>query len=236
VVWPKATVFHVKMENDISLADQNSTCLSTSSSTSSTDEDIQPEVRNQFMKLAEALKETNQNLLTFEFMLGQYRKLARIEPFNTNEEIQQSTELEQQQISDKSEVLDQLRCLTEAVNNLQDKQHPASMSELSESVLNNQESSKKLIDEVFTIREQMKQLSEANVAAGFLRSKVADLEISLNEKNLRIDGLAASHKRVTAQLSEERDRCQELDRKLESEKRAAAQVRTGATVEIRILN
>ena len=214
------------MDNDVTIADHNSTCLSTSSSTSSTDDDIQPEVRNQFMKLAEALKETNQNLLTFEFMLAQYRKLARIEPFNTSRELihpdQQTKEPEHQQSEDQSEVLDQLRCLTEAVNNLHDK--PASISELSESVLNNQESSKKLIGEVLSIREQIQHLSEANEAAGFLRCKVADLEISLNEKNLRIEGLAESHKRLSAQLAEERERCLELDRKLESEKRAATQV------------
>jgi hypothetical protein len=41
----------------------------------------------QFAKLAGALKETNQNLLTFEFMLAQYRRLARIEPFNAEKDL-----------------------------------------------------------------------------------------------------------------------------------------------------
>jgi len=69
------------MEEENSFADQNSTFQSSSSSSTSLD-DIEPEVKDQFVKLADALKETNQNLLTFEFMLAQYRKLARIEPFN----------------------------------------------------------------------------------------------------------------------------------------------------------
>ena len=36
----------------------------------------------QFDKLAGVLAETNANLHTFEFMLNQYRQLAKIQPFN----------------------------------------------------------------------------------------------------------------------------------------------------------
>ena len=210
---------------DVTCEDHYSTVSSTSSC-----EDIQPEVRDQFVKLADALKETNQNLLTFEFMLSQYRKLARIEPFAVSQQSEQQQQLDQQQppkqvVHQESEssvdVLEQLRCLTLAVTNLQ--QHQPSSQELSENVTND-EVTHRLIEEVHTIRGQLQQLGEANEAVTFLRDKTETLERSIEEKNRLIEGLTEGHKRLTSQLAEERDKCHELDRKLENEKRAAAQV------------
>ena len=84
------------MEPEHSFVDQNSTFQSSSSSSSASLDDIEPEVKDQFVKLADALKETNQNLLTFEFLLAQYRKLARIEPFNAEKDALLQGDLRQQ--------------------------------------------------------------------------------------------------------------------------------------------
>lgn len=88
--------------------------LNETSSTSSSSTDIlQPQVRDQFHQLAESLKETNQNLLTFEFMLGQYRRLARIAP------IQRDSEGDK--VKDEAVILDQLKQLAQSVEKLQGK-------------------------------------------------------------------------------------------------------------------
>jgi len=215
------------MEDEHSFAEQNSTFQSSSSSSASLD-DIEPEVKDQFVKLADALKETNQNLLTFEFMLAQYRKLARIEPFNAKRDLepgQPGTNLQKrlEQFSehevDKSDVLEQLRCLTLAVNSLQTPKSVPEPENFSDTGL-----TAKIFEDVHSIRGQLQELHEANEALAFLRSKVETLESSLEEKCRLVDVLTENHRRLTTQLAEEKERCQELDRKLESEKRAAAQV------------
>ena len=69
--------YNLKMaEEDVLCVEDNDVSVSSSSS-----EDIRPQVRLQFEKLAGVLRETNQNLHTFEFMLNQYRQLAKIAPF-----------------------------------------------------------------------------------------------------------------------------------------------------------
>jgi chromosome segregation ATPase len=221
---------------DVTCEDHNSTASSTFSS-----EDIQPEVRDQFVKLADALKETNQNLLTFEFMLSQYRKLARIEPFTVSQQSEQQQQPDQQSTkqvvhpeSESSvEVLEQLRCLTLAVANLQQPQ--STSKELSVNVTN-EDVTHRLIEEVHTIRGQLQQLGEANEAVAFLRDKIETLERSIEDKNRLIEGLTEGHKRLTSQLAEERDKCLELDRKLENEKRAATQVGKDITKYVERMN
>ena len=211
------------MEPEHRFVDQNSTFQSSSSSSSASLDDIEPEVKDQFVKLADALKETNQNLLTFEFMLAQYRKLARIEPFNAEKDALLQGDLRQQADelggsgTGREEVLEQLKCLTSAVNSLQPPATDLRAGEKTDMVV-------RLLDDLGSIRGQLQQLSQANEAVAFLRSKVDHLESALDEKTRLAEALTESHKRLTSQLTEERDRCQELDRKLESEKRAAAQV------------
>lgn len=228
------------MENEHSFAEQNSTFQSSSSSSASQDEDIEPEVKDQFVKLADSLKETNQNLLTFEFMLAQYRKLARIEPFNAEkaaEPGQHSTELQKrlEQFSenqvDKSDVLEQLRCLTLAVSSLQNPKTVFEPEKLSDTGL-----TAKIFEDVHSIRGQLQELREANEAVAFLRSKVETLESNLDEKCRLVDGLTNNHRRLTTQLNEQKERCQELDRKLESEQRAAAQVGKDITKYVERMN
>jgi len=160
-------------------------------------------------------------------MLSQYRKLARIEPFTVCQESEQQQEqqLDQpgkqvvhQESESSVEVLEQLKCLTLAVANL--KQHQSTSHEN----VTNDDVTHRLIEEVHTIRGQLQQIGEANEAVAFLRDKTENLERSIEEKNRLIEGLTAGHQRLTSQLAEERDKCLELDRKLENEKRAAAQV------------
>ena len=223
------------MEPENSFVDQNSTFQSSSSSSSASLDDIEPEVKDQFVKLADALKETNQNLLTFEFMLAQYRKLARIEPFNAQKDVLLQGDLDHHADeldgsgTGREEVLEQLKCLTSAVNSLQPPPADFSAGGKPDMVA-------RLLDDLHSIQGQLQQLNEANEAVAFLRSKVDHLESALDEKSRLADALTESHKRLTSQLNEERDRCHELDRKLESEKRAAAQVGKDITKYVERMN
>ena len=63
------------MEESESSESVSETCVS-----QSVLEDLDPNVRDKFGRLAQVLKETNQNLVTFEFLLSHYRSLARVAP------------------------------------------------------------------------------------------------------------------------------------------------------------
>lgn len=67
------------------------TYLETGSLSSSSDasSDLAPKLRDQFHTLSTVLNETNENLLSFEFMLKQSRQLARIRPFVLQEDVGQ---------------------------------------------------------------------------------------------------------------------------------------------------
>jgi len=64
-----------RMEESESSESVSETCVS-----QSVLEDLDPNVRDKFGRLAQVLKETNQNLVTFEFLLSHYRSLARVAP------------------------------------------------------------------------------------------------------------------------------------------------------------
>merc|ERR1712083_1156793 len=42
--------------------------------------DLAPTIQKEIKQLADSLRETNQNLHTYEFMMGQYKKLAKVSP------------------------------------------------------------------------------------------------------------------------------------------------------------
>ena len=54
-----------------------------SPSTSEASFDLAPTIQKEIKQLAESLRETNQNLHTYEFMLGRYKKLAKVSPIPT---------------------------------------------------------------------------------------------------------------------------------------------------------
>ena len=190
-------------------------------------------------------------------MLAQYRKLARIEPFDASKDLPSDSKVLEHFEFDQSEVLEQLKCLTSAVNNLQQLPPIVSSvsSEHSESVFASHDAANKLnlcasedvtnklVEDVQTIRSQLQQLAEANEAVAFLKSKIENfeakienLESNLEEKNRLIEVLTENHKRLTVQLNDEKQKVLDLDRKLESEKRAATQVGKDITKYVERMN
>ena len=190
-------------------------------------------------------------------MLAQYRKLARIEPFDATKDLGSDSKVLEHSDFDQSEVLEQLKFLTSAVNNLQ-QQPPAVSSVTSEhsesvfashdltsklNVFASHDVTNKLVEDVQTIRSQLQQLGEANEAVAFLKSKVENLESkienqesNLEEKNRLIEVLTENHKRMTVQLNDEKQKSLDLDRKLETERRAATQVGKDITKYVERMN
>ena len=74
-----------------------------------------------FLGLANALSETNHNLHTFEFMLGQYRQMAKISPFlvKTSEEARVVGNMSKSESNlsyqSNEEVITQLKVLSDAI-------------------------------------------------------------------------------------------------------------------------
>lgn len=116
-------------------------------------------------------------------------------------------------------MLDQLRILSTSVEQLTQAQKQ------SYSMSASGDGKDDLLEEVRTMRQQIADMHSTQAEATQLTAKVIALEAALNEKTILCEKLSESHQRLSAQLSEERDRREQLDRKLEAEKRAAAQVR-----------
>merc|ERR1712018_168082 len=67
-------------------------------SANSSDIELSPSITQEIQQLADSLKQTNENLYTFQFMLNQYKKLARVAPIQ-NTVKNDSIEKELKQIS-----------------------------------------------------------------------------------------------------------------------------------------
>ena len=198
---------------------------STSSSGSSSD--LAPRMQAQFNNLSSVLAETNENLLSFEFMLQQYRQQARIRPMGTADQqlpvTRKETEagedvvvLSETQMEMNSKLERLLSDLSDAVGKVatlkEDAQQPSPRSSASSEAL----------------RKEATRLREALTAE---EAKVEDLK--RQNKLLEQDGrakaekcerLAESAHRARAELAEERGRREKLDEKLEREQRAARKV------------
>jgi len=189
------------------------------SSTSS--EDIRPQVRQQFEKLAGVLRETNQNLHTFEFMLNQYRQLAKIAPFSRHQLQLPETAAAGNQGKNEEEdaqIMEQLKMLASAVDRLrQAGKDTAAAAATPPSPKADPEVTK----EIQMLRKQVESLSEANSTVHVLNGKVNQLEGQLNNKTLDCQTFMQANQRLQTELQEEKKRCLSLDRKLDSERKAA---------------
>ena len=87
---------------------------------------IQKTINFVCLGLANALSETNHNLHTFEFMLGQYRQMAKISPFlvKASEEavagvnIMSKSESNLSTSKTNDDVIEQLKVLSEAISQM----------------------------------------------------------------------------------------------------------------------
>ena len=189
---------------------------SSSSCSSSSVMDLAPQMQQQFVQLSRVLMETNENLHTFEFMLNQYRQLAKIPP--TPGAIQEVTENHEKQ-SDKFQQL--LEGLTQAVDRMHIKSSHHHHAAFQEDSLRLQEKYDDLFQRSQELRLDMareKGLREQFEAKNQLLEREMASKISLNEQ------LTESVHRARAALAEERAKSETLDRKLEVEQRAAKRV------------
>ncbi len=185
---------------------------STSSSASSSTTDLEPQIREQFNILANTLKETNQNMHTFEFMLGQYKKLAiaRIAPFQSGDhpanEMVVSNESNQQ-------ILQELKLLQQTIESRSSEESKRDKGGL--------QKEEQLLAEIRDLRSHISQFDEKKESTAFLKGKIVELEKQVENKKFLINGLQEANGRLTNDLANERERVKELDRKLDSEKKAA---------------
>merc|ERR1712218_163156 len=59
---------------------KDSIAITMDDSANSSDIELSPSITQEIQQLADSLKQTNENLYTFQFMLNQYKKLARVAP------------------------------------------------------------------------------------------------------------------------------------------------------------
>ncbi len=98
----------------------SSSCSSTCSSS-----DVAPKMQAQFHSLSSVLAETNENLLTFEFMLRQYRQMARVAPSSSakdadRESVVDKAALSQSQLEASGRLEALLSDLAEAVGRVKE--------------------------------------------------------------------------------------------------------------------
>ena len=91
-----------------------------SPSTSEASFDLAPTIQKEIKQLAESLRETNQNLHTYEFMLGRYKKLAKVSPIPTQNN--QHLEEELKRIADSIKTIESREgCITNELHLLKSK-------------------------------------------------------------------------------------------------------------------
>jgi len=177
----------------------------TSSSTCSSIDDVRgSQVRAQFEKLASVLRETNANLHTFEFMLGQYRQLAKISPFNVVHASGTGPH------AGDGVIMEQLKQLSNAVDRM-----------TSSSGQEDGETSTNTLAEIQSLRKQVENLQQANNTVQMLNNKVKELEGKLESKTIECEKYSSNIRRLQTEFDEEKRRRVALDHKLDSEQKAA---------------
>jgi hypothetical protein len=179
-------------ENDETLLSSESSC------------DIQPAIREQFNQLAESLDHTNKNLHSFEFMLGQYKRLAKISPFQVTTADGNLPQQSQHNTDDK--VLgEELKRIAHSLELLKRSSEKAPAAD---------RKNEEILTEIQFLRSQLSenpghQPSPNEETVGYLQG------------DERCASLLAANNRLTQELSNERERVKTLDRKLNTEQNAA---------------
>lgn len=160
--------------DDVSSHSRASNLSSSFSTSDSSSCRLQQEVMDQFELLAKILRDTNQNLHTFEFMVGHYQRMAKVQPFivNGNEGAGSA-----KNGAESEDVLDQLRHLSEAVG-------------------------------------QINTLGKSNIK----------LEEELRQTRVKVISLESEISNAKAELLQERESRQMLEKSLDAEKSAAKKI------------
>ena len=153
--------------------------------------DLAP-INQEFKQLADSLRETNQNLHTFEFMLGQYKKLAKVAPLQNDN------------------------------NNLLE----AELKRIAKSIQSIESREGNLTSELEQIKTQLSpkvgQSPPENVARiSFLEGTILELKAQLEAKEVKCLQMMEANHRISTELSQEREKSLALEKKLDSERKAA---------------
>ncbi len=174
----------------------DSSNLSSSTTSSS---DVAPRMRAQFENLSTVLAETSENLLSFEFMLQQYRQLAKIRPLVAKDV---GDDVSRKKNEDQGSLEKLLTELKDAVGKVASLEAHLTQEEMQ--------------------KPAVVQTMSAELSAAQLR--VSTLENECQSKSELCEQLAQSAHRSRAALEEERQQRQVVEERLEREQRAARKV------------
>ncbi len=220
---PLRTHGHGHSHSHNSSASNSSSVYSSAESSS----DLAPRMQAEFNNLSAVLAETNENLLSFEFMLKQYRQLAKIRPIVEAEAVNNSSSkrVEDQDKDGMSqsqvEMTNKLEGLLSELSQAVSKVGSFKYQEAGISPQQRQEAQEDLSNEVERLKKELR-LSEGREVE--MRQKCSALEQECQGKARMCEQLTESVHRARAALQEERQRSERLDEKLEKEQRAARKV------------
>ena len=151
--------------------------------------DLAP-INQEFKQLAESLRETNQNLHTFEFMLGQYKKLAKVAPV---------------QIQNNNVLEEELKRIAHSIKSIENREgNITSELETLKSKLNKDDST-----------------SQYEGRVSFLEGTILELKAQLQARDEKCSALIEANQRISLDLTQEKEKNLTLDKKLDSERKAA---------------
>ena len=156
--------------------------------------DLAPAITLEIQQLAESLKETNENLYTFQFMLNQYKKLARVVPQVQSSDFAVAV--------DKNAIIeDELKKISQSIQQLEAKDE----THFQEIKLH--------------LNQQPKALNKLDTSE--LKEVISELTNKLSVQEDKCVALTEANLRLTHELASEKERSLILDQKLESEREAA---------------
>ena len=182
-------------KSKMEVIDDGAADASLSSSSSSCGEDLGPQVRLQFDKLALVLRETNQNLHTFEFMLNQYKKMALISPI-------------QHQRGDQPQepVLEQLKLLSEAVGRIHGQE--SDRSEAREEV---KSLHRKILELEGSLKEKTEECAALSQENNILKNLLEIEKVARNEVEAKLESEREAAKVVARDITRYVDNMKKLE-------------------------
>jgi len=157
--------------------------------------DLAPTIQKEIKQLADSLRETNQNLHTYEFMLGQYKKLAKVSPVI--------------QTQNNHPLEEELKRIANSIKSIESREGSFT-NELHQ--LKSQMSQKSV--------NESKNDTKLNKVA-FLEGTIEELKAQLKVKEEKCTTLTEANHRFYHELACEKERNLTLDKKLEGERKAA---------------
>merc|ERR1712008_60639 len=160
--------------------------------------DLAPTIQKEIKQLADSLRETNQNLHTYEFMMGQYKKLAKVTPVIQNQNNQPLEE--------------ELKRIANSIKSIESREGTVT-NELH------------LLKAQLTQDKSSKSGNNGDLSKiAFLEGTIKELKVQLNAKEEKCTSLLEASHRLYNELAIEKDRNLTLDKKLDVERKAAQTV------------